>query len=125
MRFHGHMARPDLQDHDPVRRRVTVVPSRWHENQPLAVLESFALGVPVLGTDLGGLPEMVDDETGWVVPANDDEAMAAALVACPRGSRGAPTSAGSTRASGWRSGTLPATHLKAIESIYEEAGVAS
>ena len=52
-----------------------------------------------------GCPEMVDDETGWVVPANDDEAMAAELVRALADPVGAPTSAGSTRASGWRSGT--------------------
>ncbi len=115
--------RPALQD--LIRSAgLSVVPSRWHENQPLAVLESFALGVPVLGTDLGGLPEMVDDETGWVVPANDDEAMAAALVRAltdPWGThqRGIYARKRVEERHG------PTAHLASIESIYQEAGVAS
>ena len=123
VRFHGHMARADLQ-HLIRSATVSVVPSRWHENQPLAVLESFALGVPVLGTDLGGLPEMVDDETGWVVPANDDEAMAAELVRA-FSDPWATHQRGIYARKRVEERHAPATHLKAIESIYEEAGVAS
>ena len=37
----------------------TVVPSEWYENLPFAVLESFALGTPVVGSKIGGIPEMV------------------------------------------------------------------
>jgi len=47
------------------RSRFTVLPSEWYENFPLAVLESFALGKPVLGARIGGIPELVQDgETG-------------------------------------------------------------
>jgi glycosyltransferase involved in cell wall biosynthesis len=35
------------------------VPSRWLETGPLVVLEAFAAGVPVLGSDLGGIAESV------------------------------------------------------------------
>jgi glycosyltransferase involved in cell wall biosynthesis len=39
---------------------VTVVPSRWYENQPYTILESFAYGIPVIATDLGGMTEMIN-----------------------------------------------------------------
>ena len=100
------------------------MPSRWHENQPLAVLESFALGVPVIATDLGGLPEMVDDETGWVVPANDDEAMSAALVRALSDSWGTHQRGVYARKR-VEERHRPSTHLAAIEAIYQEAGVTS
>ena len=38
-----------------------VVPSLWLETGPLVVLESFAAGVPVLGSRLGGIAELVRD----------------------------------------------------------------
>jgi glycosyltransferase involved in cell wall biosynthesis len=55
------------------------MPSRCHDNQPMAVLEAFGCGVPVVTTNLGGLPELVDASCGAVVPAEDPDAMAAAL----------------------------------------------
>jgi glycosyltransferase involved in cell wall biosynthesis len=39
---------------------VTIVPSRWYENQPYTILESFAYGIPVIATDLGGMTEMIN-----------------------------------------------------------------
>lgn len=39
----------------------TVLPSEWFENNPIAVMESFALGKPVLGSNIGGIPELVMD----------------------------------------------------------------
>ncbi len=58
----------------------TVVPSEWYENLPFAVLESFALGTPVVGASIGGIPEMViDGETGRTFPAGDAAALAAQI----------------------------------------------
>lgn len=37
----------------------TIVPSEWYENQPYAILESFALGKPVIASKIGGIPELV------------------------------------------------------------------
>ena len=46
-----------------------------------AVLEAQAMALPVVCTDAGGLPEnVVDEETGYVVPTRDSEALAAKLA---------------------------------------------
>jgi len=59
---------------------VVVVPSRWYENQPMVVLEALARGVPVVGSELGGLPELVrPGMTGELVPPDDPAALAAGL----------------------------------------------
>ncbi len=45
-----------------------VVPSQWLETGPLVVLEAFAAGIPVLGSALGGIKELVkDQENGLLV----------------------------------------------------------
>lgn len=41
---------------------VVVVPSRWLENSPNTILEAQALGIPVIGTNLGGMAELVQHE---------------------------------------------------------------
>lgn len=45
----------------------TVMSSCWRENMPYSILESFSMGTPVVGTRIGGIPEIViEGETGFV-----------------------------------------------------------
>jgi glycosyltransferase involved in cell wall biosynthesis len=64
-----------------LRRRAAVVlaPSRWEEPCPYAVLDALADGIPVVASDLGGLPELVGPEA--VLPAPDQTAWSDALGA--------------------------------------------
>eukprot|EP00903_Cladosiphon_okamuranus_P006500 g6355.t1 len=56
---------------------VFVMPSDT-ETLGFVVLESMASGVPVVGADAGGIPDLIDDgKTGYLVPAGDIDAMAA------------------------------------------------
>jgi glycosyltransferase involved in cell wall biosynthesis len=56
------------------------VPSQWLETGPLVVLEAFAAGIPVVGSRLGGISELVVDEiNGILVEPNSVPAWAAAL----------------------------------------------
>jgi glycosyltransferase involved in cell wall biosynthesis len=58
---------------------VFVLSSRW-EGLPLAIIEAMMSGLPVVGTRVGGVAEvMVDGETGLLVPPKDPEALASAL----------------------------------------------
>lgn len=59
---------------------VAVLPS-YREAQGMVILEAMALGRPVVATNVGGIPEMVEDgRTGLLVPPHDPEALAAAIV---------------------------------------------
>jgi glycosyltransferase involved in cell wall biosynthesis len=60
------------------RAAMLVLPSRYHEFAPYAVLEAMAAGVPVLVTTLGGPPELAGPERG--VPPNDPDALAARMT---------------------------------------------
>ncbi len=47
-----------------------VLPSEWYENAPISILEAYALGRPVIGAAIGGIPEMVrEGETGLTAAA--------------------------------------------------------
>jgi len=40
---------------------VTIVPSKWYENFPGVIVESLSFGVPVIGSNIGGIPEMITE----------------------------------------------------------------
>lgn len=45
--------------------RFSVYPSEWYENCPFSVMESQMYGTPVLGANIGGIPELIEaDKTG-------------------------------------------------------------
>ena len=48
---------------------VCCLPSE-HEGMPLNILEAMAFGVPVLGTNIPGVSEVVSDKNGWLMPDN-------------------------------------------------------
>ncbi|TVZ59159.1 colanic acid/amylovoran biosynthesis glycosyltransferase [Flavobacteriaceae bacterium MAR_2010_105] len=59
---------------------VLVLPS-LNEGIANVVLEAMALGIPVISTNCGGMPEVViPNETGWLVPVRDAQALADAIV---------------------------------------------
>ena len=61
-----------------------VMPS-FAEGLPMVVMEAMAAARPVIATYVAGTPELVTDrETGWLVPAGDVFALAAAMDQCAR-----------------------------------------
>jgi glycosyltransferase involved in cell wall biosynthesis len=73
---HPHEAMPGLLS----SAEVAVFPSLM-EATSVAALECMACGLPVVATNVGGLPEIVDGDVGALVPPADPEALAHAIVA--------------------------------------------
>jgi glycosyltransferase involved in cell wall biosynthesis len=62
--FLGHLGGQRLRDVIGSCRAV-VLPSEWYENAPVSLLEAYALGKPVIGARIGGIPELIrENETG-------------------------------------------------------------
>ncbi|WDI31258.1 glycosyltransferase family 4 protein [Hyphococcus flavus] len=49
------------------------------EGLPVVIMEALALGRPVISTYIAGIPELVDDGCGWIIPAGDRKALIGAL----------------------------------------------
>jgi glycosyltransferase involved in cell wall biosynthesis len=120
IQFHGRV--PREQVHEFMRRAaVVVLPSRCYENQPIAVLEAFAAGTPVVGARLGGVPELVQPGvTGDLAPANDPEGFARAIQGLIDNREMAATIGKQARAFVEREFS-PAVHLTRLEDLYAEA----
>lgn len=71
VRFLGYLKGNKL--YDEIKKSIAVIiPSEWYENNPMAVIEAFAMGKPVIGSRIAGIPELVrDNYTGLTFEAGN------------------------------------------------------
>ena len=54
------------------KARFSIYPSEWYENCPFSVMESQMYGTPVIGADIGGIPELIEENrTGELFVSGD------------------------------------------------------
>jgi glycosyltransferase involved in cell wall biosynthesis len=85
LREHGNVflmtQTPDPRDFWRVAR-ICLMPSLWWENQPLVAIEAMVNGIPVIGSDRGGIPETLGD-SGFILPLPDRLTPATRLLPTP------------------------------------------
>ncbi len=102
------------------RAHVALLPSD-RESFGLSALEALASGVPVVGTNVGGLPEVVEHgRTGYLAPVGDVTAMANAARALATDDEGWQEQADAARARALASFT-PSRAIDAYEALYRAA----
>jgi Glycosyltransferase len=78
--FWGQTPRPQV--FDAIKgARFLVVPSRCYENFPMAIVESFACGVPVIASNIGAVQELITPERTGLLFQTDDATELAERVA--------------------------------------------
>ena len=65
-----------MREHDLLVMPSVVSEEGDRDGIPNVVLEAMASGTPVVGSDAGSIPEVLDTSTGWSFPAGDDKALA-------------------------------------------------
>ncbi|MBQ8541072.1 MAG: glycosyltransferase family 4 protein [Clostridia bacterium] len=96
-----------------------VLPSEWYENGPYSIMEAMAVGKPVIVSDLGGLPEMVEDGiNGYVVKPFDTDSLSEAIVKLSNSSRDELVQMGIRSLEKAESTFDAAMYLKRIETEY-------
>lgn len=79
--FVGGQCKDDLL----ARSHVLLFPSLWYENGPYALMEAAAAGLALLGSNIGSLPEFIEDgRNGHLFPPGDAAALAGHMVAMAR-----------------------------------------
>ena len=112
--FLGKIDRPQL-DQIAARSSAQVIPSRWPENAPLVAIDSGAIGVPLVVSDIGGMGEIVDAlGFGWRVAPDDIAAFAAAFVEATAGTLPASSPDPFREARSWD------RHVDQIENVYSD-----
>jgi glycosyltransferase involved in cell wall biosynthesis len=102
------------------RARALLVPSRWYEGAPRTIVESYASGVPVVASRIGGLAESVEEGlSGFLVPPDSAPDWAAAITALSDDSVSESLSAGAYRL--WEERYTPAKGLAMLEGAYRDA----
>ena len=96
VRLAGHLGGEALRA-ELRRAQVFAMPSR-REGMPLALIEALACGTPAVATRIGGIPEVLTDATGIVVPPDDAGALRAALARALSGAAGLDRAAARARA---------------------------
>jgi glycosyltransferase involved in cell wall biosynthesis len=80
IRFHGRVDQEYIA-HYMSEATALLVPSLWLENFPGVAVHALFAGLPVIASDIGGLPEIIDDRiTGLLVPPRNEDAWTAAIV---------------------------------------------
>jgi glycosyltransferase involved in cell wall biosynthesis len=118
--FLGQLPRPELLE-ELGNALFAVAPSRWYENQPIAVLEAMACGTAPVVTRIGGLPELVEDGvSGLIVPVDDVAALTAALR--QSSDAGVVAAIGGKAREAARARYSAEAHLRGLDKLYAEAG---
>jgi glycosyltransferase involved in cell wall biosynthesis len=76
----GFLPREDQLNH-LYQSNVFVAPSTYPDACPTAIIEAMALGIPVVSTNVGGIPElMLNEKTGYLVEPNDPNALGEKII---------------------------------------------
>ncbi len=78
IQFLGHLASEELKQLIQ-ESQFLVLPSQCYENNPMSIIETLLMGMPVLGANLGGIPELIEPHNGLTYDAFDPEALASAI----------------------------------------------
>ncbi|MHB8848673.1 MAG: glycosyltransferase family 4 protein [Burkholderiales bacterium] len=104
--------------------RAIVLPSEWYENAPMSILESYAFGKPVIGANIGGIPEMiVEGETGWQFESRNVDELSAVLSQVQTMSDGDIAALGKAARAMVESKFNRAGYVQATLNMYAELGM--
>lgn len=80
VRFLGQLSQRELLEVYANNKVDAVVLPSLHEGIPVALMEAMSFGIPVVATEVGGVPELLKDGAGLVAPPKNPKALAEAIA---------------------------------------------
>lgn len=85
---YGNCDNIEFMGHQPAEKvaeillsaKCLVLPSECYENNPLSVIEALCAGIPIVGANIGGIPELIDAEWGETFESGNVEDMQQAIT---------------------------------------------
>lgn len=97
------------------------VPSEWYENNPMTVLEAFAVGKPVIGARIGGIPEIVNEgKTGFLFESRNSDDLERAIQKAQNLSEAEYSEMSANARSFAQSSFSPGSHYSRLIQIYSQ-----
>ena len=98
-----------------------VVPSRWYENSPLTVMEGLAHGRPIIGANIGGIPELIETEVDGLLFQSGDASDLARQIASMTANPGLATEMGQRGRAKVERQFNESLHTSTLLDIYDQA----
>jgi glycosyltransferase involved in cell wall biosynthesis len=119
LRFTGRLPEDEVR-RQMLAARALVLPSVWYEGQPMTALEALAAGLPVLGSDIGGVSELLAPlGQEWLLAPGEVSSWVAGLRALAHPERVETASARAREL--YERSFSTATAARALEGAYERA----
>jgi glycosyltransferase involved in cell wall biosynthesis len=104
--------------------RAVVIPSEWYENAPISVMEASALARPIIGADIGGIPELIrQEETGFVFESGNVDSLVAVLERVERLEPSRLRRMGGAGRAWMRSEFSPSAYRDRMLDLYQDIGI--
>ncbi len=100
--------------------KAVLLPSEWYENGPYSAIEALQLGRPILGADIGGIPELVE-QNGYLFPSGNAEALAARVMEMEKLPEAAYHGMEQASLHLFAANHTAETHYQRLEQVYEAA----
>lgn len=97
----------------------TITPSIWPENASISIIESLAMGKPVIASDNGGNPEMINSNNGWVFSYKQTKSFKKTLIDFINTSHPKLQKLSQNAYSTFKNKYSPEIHYQSIISLYK------
>jgi glycosyltransferase involved in cell wall biosynthesis len=106
--------------------RAVVIPSELYENAPLSLMEASALARPIIGANIGGIPELIrQEETGFVFESGNGDSLVEVLERVQRLEPARLQRMGSAGRAWMRAEFSPSAYQDRMVALYQGFGVTS